>query len=272
VLGVVRLAYADRKLGIDETRDVTVFTPVTTQPVPVDWEHATPAPFTTAELRTTPDAERSFADLPPAATQVKSYAGWSKQLAQWAAQSQALELRRCASVNLTSRPDEPERDFRLRAELALREARDAAVAKVRDKHRPKLEAVEARISRAQQAVQREAQQASESKMQAGVSVAATIFGALLGRKAVSTSTLGRATTAARGMSRAERQAEDVTRAEAELGGLRDEEARLAREAEEAIARVAAAWDGRTESFETVLVRSKRGGVSVQLMALVWIPD
>jgi phage host-nuclease inhibitor protein Gam len=74
------------------------------------------------------------------------------------------------------------------------------------------------------------------------------------------------------MSRAERQAEDVTRAEAELGGLRDEEARLAREAEEAIARVAAAWDGRTESFETVLVRSKRGGVSVQLMALVWIPD
>ena len=41
----------------------------------------------------------------------------------------------------------------------------------------------------------------------------TIFGALLGRKMVSTSTLGRATTAARGVSRSMKETEDVAKAQ-----------------------------------------------------------
>ncbi len=273
ILGVVRLTYGDAKLGVDQTRDITVFTPVTSQPVPVDWEHATLADFTTAELRQAPESpSRPFATLPSKATEARSYAPWSKDLARWAAESQALELRRSPRARLTSQPDEPERDFRLRVEMALRESRDAAIAKVREKHRPKLEAIEARIRRGEQAVQREAQQASESKLQASVSVAATVFGALLGRKAVTASTLGRATTAARGMSRAGRQAKDVDRAETDVARLREERDRLARDADEALQNVAGEWEGREATFETVLVKPKRGGVSVQLVALVWIPQ
>ena len=38
-----------------------------------------------------------------------------------------------------------------------------------------------------------------------------------------------------------------------------------------IAAVSADWDSTKEPFERVLVKPKRGGVSVQLVALVWVP-
>ena len=46
LLGAARISYADTKLGIDETRDVVVYTTEFADgPVCVDWEHAEPADF-----------------------------------------------------------------------------------------------------------------------------------------------------------------------------------------------------------------------------------
>ena len=74
--------------------------------------------------------------------------------------------------------------------------------------------VERRFRRAEQAVEREAEQAKDAKLQTAISVGATLLGAMLGRKAVSRSSVGRATTAARGVGRSMKQAQDVGRARA----------------------------------------------------------
>ena len=142
---------------------------------------------------------------------------------------------------------------------------------MRERYASRLATAEDRVRRAEAAVQREQEQASESKMQAGVSVAATIFGAILGRKAVSASTLGRATTAARGYGRVGRATQDVARAESELTALRAKRDELAQALEQELQAISAQWDVREEPLERVLVKPKRGSVSVQLVALVWLP-
>jgi hypothetical protein len=272
ILGSARIVYADAKLGIDEARDITVTTPLTDLPVPVDWEHAEPVDFTVRDLERAPQArDMTFAPLPAAASKAKSYAKWTKEFERWAARSQAIELRRHARTKLTSHPDESERDFRIRVQHALREGRDEAVAEVREKYASKIRTLDDRIRRAEQATEKQEQQASESKWQAGISMATTVFGALLGRKAVSATTLGRATTAARGMGRANREAEDVTRAKATHEALIADRDALAADIERDVAEVAADWDRSVDDLETVLVKPKRGGVSVQLVALVWLP-
>ena len=82
---------------------------------------------------------------------------------------------------------------------------------------------------------RESEQATQSQLQTAISVGATLFGALLGRKAVTTSTLGRATTAARGAGRVLKERQDVGRAQENLEALRqqlaDLEAQFERDAE-----------------------------------------
>ena len=271
VLGVARITYSDAKLGLDETREVAVMTPITDGAVAVDWEHAEPADFVVKDLLRTPrSAAATFAPLPAAAAKPKSYARWEKDFARWAAQSQAIELFRSPRAKLLSAADESERDFRIRLGIDARESRDAALAKVRDKHASKLTTIQDRIRRAEQVVQVQSEQASGAKMSAAVSIGATIFGALLGRKAVSASTLGRATTAARGMGKVGHEAQDVTRASENVSALTHQLTDLQVALETDLQAVSAEWDLSTEVLERVLVKPRRGGVSVQLVALAWV--
>jgi hypothetical protein len=145
------------------------------------------------------------------------------------------------------------------------------VARLRDKYASKMTTLQDRMRRAEQAVQVQSEQASGAKMGAALSVGATLFGALLGRKAVSASTLGRATAAARGMSRVGKESEDVTRATENVTALKTQLSDLESSMQDDIAQVTADWDLAKEPFDRVLVKPRRGGVSVQLLALVWVP-
>jgi hypothetical protein len=173
---------------------------------------------------------------------------------------------------LISHPGESERDFRIRLQNEFREARDAALAKVRAKYAARLQAAADKLRRADQAVQRETEQAAESKLSAGVSIGATVLGALFGRKSVSMSTIGRATTAARGVSRAGRESADVTRAQSTADAVRQQHADLEAALQEELQQVQTEWDPAGVELEAVMVKPKRGGVSVQLVALVWVPE
>ena len=270
--GCARIVYSDAKIGLDEARDVCVVTPITDDAVAVDWDLAEPADFKTADLQKAPPRfDLLFAPLPQPATQAKNYGAWEKDFARWAAQSQAVELFRSSRTQLLSAPDESERDFRIRVNAAAREGRDDALQKVRDKSATRLATLQDRVRRAEQAVQVQSEQATGAKVQAAVSIGATIFGALLGRKAVNTSTLGRATTAARGMGRVGRESQDVARATENVSAIKQQLDDMQATLEADLQSVSAEWDVAGEEFERVLVKPKRGGVSVQLVALTWIP-
>lgn len=271
LLGVARISYSDARLGVDDTRDVAIVTPIADGVVEVDWDHAEPADFDVDHLETTPPSGATFAPLPSAAARPRSYATWEKDFARWAGQTQTIELLRSARTKLTSTPDESERAFHIRLKETMHEGRDAALEKVRAKHASKIRTAEEKVRRAQAAVEREAQQASESKVSTAVSFGATVLGALLGRKAVSASTIGRATTAAKGVGRMSRESADVARAEANVEALAQQLADLQAALETDLQAVGEQWDPAADDLERVVVKPKRGGVSVQLIGLVWQP-
>jgi hypothetical protein len=271
LLGVAKISYADAKLGLNDAKTVAVVTPITDGAVAVDWDRAEIAPFTVDYLVKAPPAGASFADVPAAATKAKHYAAWEKDFSQWVTQSQSIELFKSTRSKLLSNPDESERDFRLRIQDDARQARDAAIAKVRDKYASQMTTLQDRIRRADQALAVQSEQATGAKLGAAVSFGATVLGALLGRKAVSASTLGRATTAARGMSRISKEAEDVARATENVTALKTQLSGLEAAMQADVAAVSADWDATRQPFERVLVKPKRGGVSVQLVALIWVP-
>jgi hypothetical protein len=271
LLGVARVAYSDAKLGLDESRMVTVVTPITDGAVAVDWERAEIADFTVDDLLKAPPTGATFGEVPPAAAKAKNYATWEKDFAQWLGQSQSIELFKSSRAKVLSAPEESERDFRIRLQSEARESRDAALAKVRERYAAKLATINDRLRRAAHAFQVQSEQASGAKMGAAVSIGATIFGALLGRKAISTSSLGRAATAARGMTRVGKESQDVTRASENVAALKAQESQLQADLEADLQAVSADWDLSNEPFERVLVKPKRGGVSVQVIALAWVP-
>jgi hypothetical protein len=69
-----------------------------------------------------------------------------------------------------------------------------------------------------------------------------------------------------------RESGDVSRASENVTALETQLRELESSMEADLQAVSAEWDLSNEPFDRVLVKPKRGGVSVQLVALVWVPS
>ncbi len=269
--GAARVQYTDTKRGIDVTRDMQALVAFATGPIPVDWDRAEQtahAPETLTSASTATQARHL--PLPPAALDKKRYAAWAKEFSKWVARAQPLTVYAVPAMKLVSKPEETERDFQARIQLAWRETRDAAVEKLRERYAPKVARVQEKARKAEEAVGKEQQQASQQKVQTAVSLGATMLGALMGRRAVSLSTLGRATTAARGVSRSAKESQDVERARERLQEAQAELVALEAELQSEVAALERAATGSI-GIETIEIKPKRGGVEVRIVALAWRP-
>ena len=270
ILGVARVSFSDRALGVDTTSEVLYFAPASDDAIQVDWARARKLDLTPADLMREPEDDN--ADYAPlgAASQAKKYAAWEKAFARWLGQNERVELLRHPVLGVAAKAGESERDFRIRLQHEGRAGRDEAIEAVRRKYAPKQAALAERLRRTEQAVEREQQQASDSKMQTAVSMGATLLGALFGRKTVSVGTLGRATTAARGVGRSMKEASDVKRATETVDSVKAAVAALEGQLAEDIAAVSAKFDQDVE-LERIPLAPKRGQIEVQFVALGWSP-
>jgi uncharacterized protein DUF87 len=269
--GAASVHYQDAKTKLDEVREVQALVVITTGAVPVHWDQADPLDIPPADLNTHPAHGAQFGELPGAASQAKSYKGWEKDFEDWVYRTQTLDIFRHASLGVTSGPHESERDFRLRLQQLVRERRDEETDALRKKYAGKMTTLEDRIRRAEQAVQRESEQAKQQKLQTVISIGATLLSVFMGRKTVSRSSMGQATSAVRGMSRTMKEGKDVDRAEENVDALQQQLAALEAELQEEIQSLTAQWDVETIPLETLNVRPKKSNISTKLVSLAWVP-
>jgi hypothetical protein len=263
--------YVDAKLKIDVPTEVSMVTPVVEGAVAVDWNAAVPLDLNPGDLETTPQAGLRFAALPPNVVKAKSLDGWTREFQAWVYGSQSLDLLRSARSGAVSNPGEGNRDFRIRVQQISREARDAEIEKLRKKYAPKVAAAQERVRRAEQAVDRESEQAKAVSLQTGISFGTTLLGAVLGRKAVSVSTLGRATTAARGVGRTIKESQDIGRAKETVGSAQQQFDALNEQLRAEIEALNTQFDAASEPLETHSCKPKKAHITVRLVALVWAP-
>ncbi len=269
LFGVAQVRFTDAKASVDAIETMTVTTPIGDAAVPVDWSASSASVFGPSDLEREAAAGAGYDTLPTAASQAKSYDAWTKSFVTWIYGAKKLALLRSADPALVSQPGESEGQFRVRLQQAARECRDQAVERLRQQYAPKLTTLQERLRRAQAAQEREASQATAAKMQTAISFGATLLGALMGRKAVSASTIGRATTAARGVGRTMKESEDVKRAGESVGAVQQQIDALEADLREQTSALEATMAGGP--LETVTVAPKKTGISVQLVALTWMP-
>jgi hypothetical protein len=270
-LGLASVVFNNAKLGLSHAAGRARLAGVDVALGAADWEAGEDLAVTSRDLRSEPEGPAAYGTIPPAAARARTYDGWEKSFKAWVSQAAQIDLLQSARTGVVSAPGESERDFRIRLQTTIREQRDAALARLRQKHAPKLAALDEKIRRAAQAVDREAEQASQQKLQAGLSIGATVLGALFGRKAVSASTIGRATTAARGVGRSMKEQQDIARAKETLAAAQQQKAELEALVEAEVKAVADTLDPMTETLVPLPVKAKRTDVTVQAVGLAWVP-
>jgi hypothetical protein len=260
----VEVRYSNARLGLEQSKELLLETPVTDAAIAVDWAQARRAGVVPDQLIAEPPDSAEYRPVPKAAAKASSYTAWARQLKSWIADTQALELQRCGK--LQSRPNESPREFMARVALQGREQRDEALAKLRSKYASKRATLEDKVQRAQQALQRENAEAASQRMDTALSVGATLAGALLGRR-----TRRRITTAARSANRSAKQGQDVARARETLDSALAALSALDAQFETEALKVQAGSSELPQAIETVTVKPKRDGIEIKLLALVWKP-
>ncbi|HEX4822806.1 MAG TPA: hypothetical protein VFV19_00675 [Candidatus Polarisedimenticolaceae bacterium] len=268
LLGTAKLHFVDAKTKLDTWSDVALLLAIGDGDV--SWDSAEELAQKPA-LDTAPQASASFDALPSAAAQPKSYAAWSKDLAEMLYRVKTLDLRSAPDLKLTGKVGESEGDFKVRVQQAMRERRDAAIEALRAKYGARLETLHNQEARANDRVAREQAQATQQTVQTAISVGATVLGALFGRKTLSAATIGRATTAARGVGRTLKERQDVGGATEGVDAIHAKVTEMESELQSEIDGVTAANDPDKVAIENTSVKPRKSDVTVDGIALLWVP-
>jgi hypothetical protein len=271
LLGCGNVYFTDTKTGVDQQEELCLLAPITDNIVAAEWSSAAEVNFDEAELEREPVEGATFGPIPSSAGKAKSYDTWKKQFADSLYRGRSLRLFKSASLKQTSKPGESERDFRVRLQQASRERLDAEKEKLRQRYAPKFVTLQERFRRAEQAVEREREQATASKWNAAVSIGATVLGAFLGRKRTSIGTVGRATTAARGAGRVYKESQDIARAGETAEAVQAQIDALNAQLAEEVNELTRLMDPSTESLEAVTLKPKKTNISVRSLVLAWTP-
>jgi len=270
VLGLSQVRYVDSKKGLEAVHDEAHVMPVDRAVTVMEWDRSRAVIIVRDDLEPEPNADARFWEIAPAAGQPKNYDDWKKAYATWLFQTAKLDLSRSPSTKEVSKPGESERDFRVRLQQVARERRDAAAEKLRQKYGPKIATLQDRIRRAEQAVEREKEQAKQTGLQAALSVGATILGAFMGRKSLSATTIGKASTALGKAGRTMKDVKDVGMAQDNVSALQEQLVELEAQFKSETDSLSLS-DPLSEPLETVALRPTKSNISVKLIALAWLP-
>lgn len=271
VLGMAKLHFIDAKRKIDLWQSRDMVAPFSVDGDDVLWDDARvwigeDLPITDSGM-----ADAQYDSIPSGATVSKNFPVWEKMLISFLYQSAKYELMHCPSLNLVSKPGEEEGDFKARLDMVLREVRDLNIGKLKKKYSPKLFSLDEKIRHAKERLTREKTQMKQQKMQTVISVGATILGALLGRKKVSTRSIGRATTAMRGAGRMAREKEDIRRAEVNLQHWKQELDALQGDFDKELSRMKNSSEMNQPEVDRIQIGPRKSDIMVQKFGLIWTP-
>lgn len=271
IAALARLHFVDAKAGVDAWQESAYAAPLADDEREVAWHEARVYSDLKSRTDTEPLDGAQFAELPSHALRAASYAAWTKSLTAHLYQHARLTLFASDELKLAAKIGESEGDFRARIAQALRERRDAAVAKLRDKFAGRVQTLEDQIRRASDRVAREQAQYSQQKMQSAVSIGATVLGALFGGRRIGAGTIGRASSAMRTTGRLGREKDDVARAADSMEVLQQRLAALNQECEAQAVELERATDPQSVAIRGMEVSARKSDIAVATPALLWVP-
>lgn len=215
--------------------------------------------------------DAQFSNLESRATNGKNYTGWEKDLKTFIYQERWLTLHKCKDLKVVSKPGETEGEFRGRIRHIAREKRDLKVEALKKKYKSKFATLNDRIRRAENKLEVEKEQYTSSKVNAAISIGASLMGALLSRKLTSARNLGRATTAARSFGRSGSERSDIARAEDALETLIQKLHEMEYEFEEAVNELEFEFHTDNLHMEELQVRPMKTDITIHDFGLCWAP-
>ena len=263
-LGRVHFVKKTRALNVNEAEEFTLLAQPPRGVGVVRWEQAQEPELTPRDLLDRPEPEAYFDELPETINEAKELSVLKKELQDHLYRTSTLTLLYSPAAKLYSRPDEDEREFRMRLRQEARELRDAEVDKLEDRHATKLRTLEDRLRRAKTALERKESASRARKQDALLSAGETVLSLFSGRRRS-------ISAAANKFSRTSTAKADVDAAEEQVAVLQEDIKELLAEFKEDTDAITARWEEAQRDLDTLPIQPRRNDIEVTLFALAWTP-
>lgn len=265
----INLLYDDTKADIRHTEEwEAVLYPVSES---VSAEDAVPVDYDERDLlRDAPDG--ASYEVPDAPVQKSTYfKGIEKELKEYLYRQQAVTIFRNQALKMYSRIGESAEAFELRCRKAADDAEDAAAAKIRDKFEKRIKRVEGMLEKAQDRLAEIQVDHSSRKTDEILSGVGSLLGVFLGGRKTSRSiaTDLRRASSKRKQTRttSQRLQSASNRVEEKAEELEDLENELA----DALLTLDEEWDEKASAVESLEIGLEKTDISIEQLALVWVP-
>jgi hypothetical protein len=271
LLGLASIRFADRKLGVDESKDYSLLLPCDEGARLLSWKDAVPVDVNPRDLEERPaDAALFVASLPNELSSARSLQKLEDDFVDQLYRSESFSLSSNPTLKLFARPGESERDFSVRCQETAREQRDAAVDQLREKYQVKLKRLEDKLVDLQQRLAKENDEVKGRVLETVVSAGATVAGFLgiFGRR--KTSLGGLSTVVSKGRLTGSANADagdaksDIIRVKADVDDLKSQ-------MEQDAGQLTKQWDAAATGVQSVKINPKRTDIDVQMVVLAWAP-
>ncbi|MDG3002277.1 ATP-binding protein [Paludisphaera mucosa] len=269
LLGVARLHYVEKKVGVDYWETLAILRPVGDE-LPADvWEGGKQLTERIPVLDKSPEPNATFADLPAAMTRAKSYPEWTKALKNYLYRDRRLTIWTCPELKAYGRPEETARDFRARLAQAARERRDAEVEKLRAEFGPRRADLEKKLRAAHEALEKEQERASKSGWDAAVSFGTSVLDAFTGRKTWTKTNVSKVGTAAKAATKAVQQRGQVGTAQERVDALNAEYVELETEFQTELEHIKTTRSPELLKLEPLELTPRKADVTIDQVVLAW---
>lgn len=271
VIGLAKLHYVDSKRNIDTWQDVCILAKPTNDGSSINWEEGKIIPQGNNILDKEPQKDCSFEPLPAGLMKEKNYALFQKTLTSWLYQTQTYPLYQATALKITSNKDESESDFRIRVSLLLREKRDEKVRKLQETYSAKIKQLTDKLDKARTKLATQQQKSGLQKAETLLSFGTTVLGAIFGGK-INKGTISSAGTSIRKAGKITQESQNVANTEEDYKRLQQQLDQLQEEMQNEISHVEPIEDPTKIDLETVEIRPRKTDITIDKVALAWIPE
>ena len=262
----VQMLFDDTKADLRETVEWEALVPVRERVV--DWAEAITVDYDTRDLRREPPAGAVYV-LPDAKIASKSwFSSTTRDLRDHLHREQTITLQANRELRLYSRVDETEEAFAQRCRDVADEAKDAEVARIRDRLTARMETLNVAIAKYQDRIEELQADVRDRRNQDLISIGSSVLGSILGGRN-NTSTIARSAgrAATRGESSAQRIRTIENRIDEKNLALED----LEEDLREAIAQIDEDWNEKAAAIEPLDISLEKGDISLDEVSLLWVP-
>jgi hypothetical protein len=175
-------------------------------------------------------------------------------------QEKSLELLRCKSPKLESKPEESRSDFIVRVQDILNDKKEGEIEKLQERYGRKEKVLTDRLARAQVRVEKESADSTGSMIDAGIAVIGALFGRTTPTK------IGRAFKKGSDIFK---ERGDMSRAEERVAEINDDIEKLEYELEDKIDALNEKYSVENCTVETFAIKPRRTDIDIASCAIVW---